>query len=217
MTYRYLRNLRDSKAEKTSKLHNLKLAKPKFKNKADYREWCSKNTTDHVFYSCVEGRAPSKRVSNDNPVHKIHGVVADYDSPIDWAGFESKLEKVCLASPLPTWASRTESGYLRLVWEFDTPMPIDPSMYESFMNYMNKAIKMDKLFAGFDKTSLRPNQYFELGEDWMKTGEQITSEVIHACLSKAVSSKPPESSDTSIPLEVVASEVESLFPNRWFG
>jgi hypothetical protein len=90
-------------------------------------------------------------------------------------------------------------------------------MYESFMNYMNKAIKMDKLFAGFDKTSLRPNQYFELGEDWMKTGEQITSEVIHACLSKAVSSKPPESSDTSIPLEVVASEVESRFPNRWFG
>jgi len=217
MTYRYLRNLRSSKAEKTSKLHNLKLSKPPFKNKADYREWCSNNTTDHVFYACVEGRAPSKRISNDNPVHKIHGVVADYDSPIDWVSFESKLEKVCLSSPLPTWSSRTQSGYLRLVWEFDAPIPIDPSMYESFMNYINKAIKMDKLFAGFDKTSLRPNQYFEIGEDWIKTGGQVNSDIIHACLSKAVSSKPPESSDTSIPLDVVAAEVESRFPNRWFG
>ena len=100
MTYRYLRNLRDSKAEKSSKIHGLQLSKPKFKSKADYREWCSKATTDHVFYSCVEGRAPSKRVSNDNPVHKIHGVVADYDSPIEWVSFEDKLEKACFSPPL---------------------------------------------------------------------------------------------------------------------
>ena len=217
MTYRYLRNLRDSKAEKSSKLHGLQLSKPKFKNKADYREWCSKPTTDHVFYSCVEGRAPSKRVSNDNPVHMIHGVVADYDSPINWKDFEKKLEKLCVSTPPPTWASRTQSGYLRLVWEFDSPIPIDPSMYESFMRQINKSLKMDKLFAGFDKTSLKPNQYFELGEDWIKTGCPLTSDVVHTCLSKAVNLKPPESSDTAIPLDVVATEVESRFPNRWFG
>lgn len=217
MTYRYLRNLRDSKAQKTSELDNLKLKKPPFKNKADYREWCSNNNTDHVFYSCVEGRAPSKRVSNDNPVHKIHGVVADYDSPLDWKSFRNKLANACVGIPLPTWASRTQSGYLRLVWEFDSSIPIDPSMYDSFMGYINKSLKMDKLFAGFDKTSLKPNQYFELGEDWIKTGDAIPTDVVHACLSKAVSSKPPESSDTSVPLDVVAPEVESRFPNRWFG
>jgi hypothetical protein len=90
-------------------------------------------------------------------------------------------------------------------------------MYDSFMGYINKSLKMDKLFAGFDKTSLKPNQYFELGEDWIKTGDAIPTDVVHACLSKAVSSKPPESSDTSVPLDVVAPEVESRFPNRWFG
>jgi hypothetical protein len=217
MTYRYLRNLRDSKAQKTSELDNLNLKKPSFKKKADYREWCSNNNTDHVFYSCVEGRAPSKRVSNDNPVHKIHGVVADYDSPLDWKSFRNKLANACVGIPLPTWASRTQSGYLRLVWEFDSSIPIDPSMYDSFMGYINKSLKMDKLFAGFDKTSLKPNQYFELGEDWIKTGDAIPTDVVHACLSKAVSSKPPESSDTSVPLDVVAPEVESRFPNRWFG
>ena len=217
MTYRYLRNLRDSKAQKISKLDNLKLTKPSFKNKADYREWCSNSNTDHVFYSCVEGRAPSKRVSNDNPAHKIHGAVADYDSPIDWKSFRNKLANACVGIPFPTWASRTQSGYLRLVWEFDSSIPIDPSMYDSFMGYINKSLKMDKLFAGFDKTSLKPNQYFELGEDWIKTGDEIPTDVVHACLSKAVSSKPPESSDTSVPLDVVAPEVESRFPNRWFG
>lgn len=217
MTYRYLRNLRDSKAQKTSKLDNLNPTKPPFKNKADYREWCSNSNTDHIFYSCVEGRAPSKRVSNDNPAHKIHGAVADYDSPIDWKSFRNKLANACAGIPLPTWASRTHSGYLRLVWEFDSAIPIDPSMYDSFMDYVNKSLKMDKLFAGFDKTSLKPNQYFELGEDWIKTGDATPTDVIHACLSKAVSSKPPESSDTSVPIDVVAPEVESRFPNRWFG
>jgi hypothetical protein len=90
-------------------------------------------------------------------------------------------------------------------------------MYDSFMGYINKSLKMDKLFAGFDKTSLKPNQYFELGEDWIKTGDATPTDVVHACLSKAVSSKPPESSDTSVPIDVVAPEVESRFPNRWFG
>ena len=90
-------------------------------------------------------------------------------------------------------------------------------MYESFMRQINKSLKMDKLFAGFDKTSLKPNQYFELGEDWIKTGCPLTSDVVHTCLSKAVNLKPPESSDTAIPLDVVATEVESRFPNRWFG
>jgi hypothetical protein len=217
MTYRYLRNLRDSKTQKVSRLDNQKITKPNFKSKADYREWCSNSDTDHVFYSCVEGRAPSKRVSNDNPVHKIHGVVADYDAPVNWKTFQNNLANACASVPTPTWASRTQSDYLRLVWEFESAIPIDPSMYDSFINYMNKALKMDKLFAGFDKTSFKPNQYFELGEDWIKTGDETPTSVVHSCLSKAVASKPPESSDTSIPLDVVAEEVESRFPNRWFG
>ena len=35
--------------------------------------------------------------------------------------------------------------------------------------------------------------------------------------TKAVNSKPPETSDTTIPISVIAEEVESRFPNRWFG
>ena len=217
MTYRYLRNLRDTKTSKTDDLSKFPTTKPKFKSKANYREWCSDPKTNHVFYSTMEGRAPSKRISGDNPVHKIHGIVADYDSPIDWNSFEAKLNTSCAGTIKPTWSSKTYSGYLRLVWEFEESIPIDPSMFDSFISAMNLTLKISKLFAGFDTTSFRANQYFELGEDWQKTNDPVTMDIVHAALSKAVNSKPPETSDTTIPISVIAEEVESRFPNRWFG
>jgi GH25 family lysozyme M1 (1,4-beta-N-acetylmuramidase) len=81
----------------------------------------------------MEGRAPSKRISGDNPVHKIHGIVADYDSPIDWNSFDAKLNTSCAGTIKPTWSSKTYSGYLRLVWEFEESIPIDPSMFDYFI------------------------------------------------------------------------------------
>jgi hypothetical protein len=84
MTYRHIKNLRSSSASKCSDLSKLKRTKPPFKNKAAYRAWCADQNTDHVFYSTVEGDAPSKRVSNDNPPAAIYGIVADYDAPVDW-------------------------------------------------------------------------------------------------------------------------------------
>ena len=217
MTYRYLRNLRDTKAAKTDNLSKLPTNKPTFKSKADYREWCSNPNTNHVFYSTFEGRAPAKRISGDNPVYKVYGIVADYDAPLDWSVFSSKLNASCADSPKPTWSSKTYSGYLRLVWEFEEPIPIDPSMFDSFITNLSRSLRVDKLFAGFDSSSLRPNQYFELGEDWQYVGDPLSSDTVHAALSKAVTSKPPESVDTSIPLDVIYKEVESRFPNRWFG
>ena len=217
MTYRYLRNLRETKASKVGDLSKLPTEKPTFKSKADYREWCSDATTEHVFYSACEGRAPSKRISGDNPVHKVYGLVADYDAPVNWDSFESNLKKSCSGRLKPTWSTKTYSGYLRLVWEFEEAIPIDPSMFDSFMQNMNRSLRVDKLFAGYDSTSLRPNQYFELGEEWIKTNGQVPTDIVHAALTKAVTSKPPESSDTNIPISVIAEEIESRFPNRWIG
>lgn len=217
MTYRYLRNLRDTKAALKDDLSKLPTTKPTFKSKAAYREWCSDPKTSHVFYSACEGRAPSKRISGDNPVHKVYGLVADYDAPVDWNNFEVVLNSSCVDTPKPTWASKTYSGYLRLVWEFEKPIPVDPSMYDAFIKNMNHAVRADKLFAGFDSTSLRANQYFELGENWQPTNGPVPVDIVQAALAKAVNSKPPESGDVCIPIDTIASEVESRFPNRWFG
>jgi hypothetical protein len=217
MKYRYLKNLREESAHYTSDLSKLKKQKPSFQTKAEYREWCADAQTDHVFYSTVEGRAPSKRVSNGNPAHKIYGVTADYDASVDWSAIDSDLKYKCGNNKKPTWRSRTQSGYLRLVWEFENPIPIEPDMFDTFMLNMMKSLQLNKLFAGFDSSSLRANQYFELGEDWVKTSGALQSDIIQAALAKSVSDKPPQSNDTSIPINTIAEEVKANFPNRWVG
>ena len=216
MSYRYLKNLRETKATKAQSLNNLQKPKPKFASKADFRAWCSNATTDHVFYNMVEGSTPSKRISNDNPPNKIYGMVADYDAPVNWGSIDSDISAKCGVN-IPTWRTKTQSGYLRLIWEFDNAIPIAPEMFDSFMKQMNSSLKLERLFAGFDSTSLRASQYFELGEDWHNLGGNISDATVQTALMKAANDHPPQSSDTSIPISVIAAEVESRFPNRWIG
>lgn len=217
MKYRYLKNLRDNSAHFTADISKIKKQKPKFSNKAEYRDWCADSQTDHIFYSTVEGRAPSKRITNDNPAHKIYGVVADYDAAVNWVSIDDDIKFKCNIEKLPTWRSQTQSGYLRLVWEFKNPIPIEPELFDTFMLNMMKSLQLNKLFAGFDSSSLRANQYFELGEDWINTADPIEDSIVQAALAKSVADKPPQSADTSIPINVVAEEIESRFPNRWVG
>ena len=216
MNYRYIKNLRDSKATKVSDISKLKRTVPSFANKQKYREWCSDASTDHVFFNACEGRAPAKRISNDNPVNKVYGVVADYDAAVDWKSLHDNLA-ARFGINQPTWLSKTYSGYMRLVWEFDEPLPIAPELYDTFMKHIESALKMNRAFAGFDRTSLKPNQYFELGSDWEKVGNPLPADFVQNSLTKAAMDKPPHSGETTIPIDVIAQEVESRFPNRWVG
>ena len=159
MTYRYIKNLRSSEARKTSDLSGLVKPKQNHKSKAAYRSWCSDASTDHVFYSTVEGDAPSKRVTNENPPAAIYGVVADYDAPVDWDTIDTAIKTKC-GDKMPTWRSKTYSGYVRLVWEFEDRLPITMEMFDTFMKHLKDALKVDRVFAGFDTTSLKANQYF---------------------------------------------------------
>jgi hypothetical protein len=216
MTYRHIKNLRSSSASKCSDLSKLKRTKPPFKNKAAYRAWCADQNTDHVFYSTVEGDAPSKRVSNDNPPAAIYGIVADYDAPVDWDTVDDAIAIKC-SDKMPTWRSKTQSGFIRLVWEFDDKMPIALEMFDVFMKHIVSSVKIDRVFAGFDPTSLKPNQYFELGEDWVKIGDPLPASVYQTALLKAAKEKPPQTSETTIPMDVLEQEIQKRFPNRWIG
>tara|TARA_R100001460_G_scaffold13477_2_gene30374 strand:+ start:5391 stop:7544 length:2154 start_codon:yes stop_codon:yes gene_type:complete len=216
ISYRYIKNLRDNAAHKTHDVSVIQKVKPKFANKADFRTWCAAKTTDHVFYSLVEGDAPAERISGHNPPNIIHGVVADYDAPVKWANVDADIAMSCGAL-LPTWRSKTQSGYIRLVWEFEEGMPISPQLFDAFMGNMKQTLKLSKVLAGFDSSSLKAAQYFELGEDWVKMSTPLDSSVVQTALLKAASSKAPQTTDTSIPIEVIAAEVENRFPNRWMG
>ena len=217
MKYRYLQNLKSKKTKASDDIFSVVGSnKPNFKSKAEFREWCSDSNTAHVFYSMCEGDNPNVRISSDNPVNKVSGIVADYDAPVDW-DIVDKLIKAQCKDLAPTWRSKTQSGYIRLVWEFESILPIAADLYDSFIKKLGQHIGVDRVFAGFDAASYRPNQYFELGTEWKKTGDPIKKEVYTTCLLKAVNQNPPQASGTTVPIDVVAKEVEERFPNRWQG
>ena len=216
MTYRYIENLRSAAARKTTGLAKFSPTVPQFTTKAEYRAWCAAANTKHIFYSTIEGRAPSKRVSSENPANKIYGIVADYDAPVNWSLVDGKISTIC-ANTLPTWRSKTYSGYIRLVWEFEVGLPIAPDMFAAFAKEMKKILKLNKIFAGFDETSLNPSQYFELGSDWHKIGVPLPKKVVHTALLKAAETSPPQSNDTTIPIDIVAEKVKTDYGHRWAG
>ena len=216
MTYRYIKNLRDSSAHKSSGLSKSTKVVPAFKSKASYRAWCAKAKTDHIFYSTAEGRAPSKRISSENPINRVHGIVADYDAPVDWILVDLKIGTVCKDNP-PTWRSKTYSGYIRLVWEFENSVPIAPDMFSAFFKELKNTLNIHKVFAGFDSTSLNAAQYFELGSDWHQTGGKLPNAPVQTALLKAAAVCPPQSNDTAIPIEVVAEKVREKYGHRWTG
>ncbi len=165
----------------------------------------------------AEGDSPNGRISDDNPINKLHGFVADFDAPVDWPNIDNILKIRCDGGHMPTWRTRTQSGYIRLIWEFDGVLPIASALAESFMKRLSDGLKASMLLAGFDKTSLKPSQYFELGEDWTRIGDPIPISFVRTILLKAANDTAIRTEDTSIPLDEVAAEVARRFPNRWKG
>ena len=217
MKYRYIKNLRDNRCVPCDDMSQVSVnKKPSFKSKALFREWCAKKTTDHCFYSLAEGSVSRARIEGENKVDKIHGVAADYDSPVDWANVDDIIAAKCVKC-MPTWRSRTNSGYIRVTFEFEEGISIDHSLYKPFLSELKKSIGFHKIFAGYDNKSETPSQYFEIGEDWVNLGGKVPTEIVQTALFKAAKQNPPQSKDTSIPIEKIAEEVEKRFPNRWVG
>jgi len=216
MSYRYLKNLREQKTVKADDLSTLNKKKPSFKSKGEFRDWCADSSTDHCFYSMVEGDNPSSRVTSENPPAFISGAVCDYDAPVDWANIINILKAQC-KEYTPTWISKTQSGYIRVVFESESKIPISPDMFDAFMKRLCVQLSMERILGGFDRSSLKATQYFELGEDWVKIGDPLPKSVFQTALLKAASDSPPQSKETSIPIDIVAEEVNKRFPNRWNG
>ena len=212
---RYIKNLRDREAHKVESPEALIKPKPKFANKAEFRDWCSSSNTNHAFVSMCEGNAPGERVSNANQVNKSYGFIADYDAPVDWDVVEIQINDA--TDYAPKWICKTYSGYLRAIWEFDEPLPIDKNLYEIFVKEVAKSVKAQRLLAGFDDCSFKANQYFEIGEEWKQIGRELSSSIVHAALNRAIQKKPPTTSAITIPISVIAEQVESSYPGRWLG
>jgi len=213
--YHYLRNLRGTSLKSFDDPAAQTFKAPTFPTKAEYRAWCAEAVTDHCFYTLAEGDNPSARVSEDNPINKLQGFVADFDAPVDHNTLLADITMRSHGAPLPTWSTRTQSGYARLVWEFEKPLPIAAPLAEAFLKRLSDSLRASMLLGGFDRTSLKPTQLFEFGSDWKRIAPPLDSVYVRTLLLKAASDTPLASGDLSIPLEEVRTELDKRFPGRW--
>jgi|TARA_R110000765_G_scaffold14768_1_gene42840 hypothetical protein len=218
MKIKYLKNLK-SKAALITVSDPTEIAVkaiPPFKSKALYREWCAKSDTEHAFLTGFEGINPNARIEGENKICKITSIPADFDAPPDWPNVKDIIRAKC-PKALPAWYCRTYSGYIRLFFELEETLSIHHTLVAGFFKYLKQALQYQKIFAGYDRKSESPSQLMEIGTDWVNMGGKIPSCVAQTALFKAAQEKPPESKDTSIPIEIVSEEVEKKFPNRWIG
>jgi hypothetical protein len=217
MKYRYIPNIRSSGVTAADDLSQLPFTVPAFKTKAEYREWCADINTRHCFYSMAEGDNPTVRINIENPVNKLYGFVADYDAPVDWTTLHDHLKVKADGAFLPTWITKTQSGYLRLVWEFDEPLPVAPELAGPVLKRFGDSVRASMLAAGFDTCSYKVDQTFELGRDWTRFGGEVPIHHVRTILLKAANDTTIKTEDTNIPIEEVAAEIESRFAGRWKG
>jgi len=91
------------------------------RTKREYQAWRSQPSTQHCMYSCMEGAVKGMRISVDNPIIKIHGIIADYDTVISDELVNASIVN-CKGEFRPNWVHHTpHSGGRRLIWLFETP------------------------------------------------------------------------------------------------
>lgn len=184
--------------------------------KEQYRAWCADPTTDWVFFTFSEGLTPSMRVCDTNPVKYQHGFAADYDAKLDIEAAKKIIQDNSPEGLLPTAISKTFSGNVRLVWEFEEPLLLDnKAVYDAFMAHALKVTRAAKLLPHFDASSTKPNQTFEIGTDWEKIGTPIPSNTVYHWLAESALKAKKITTDTNrIPFDKLAEEIDRQFPGR---
>lgn len=187
---------------------------PPIQTKSAFRQWCQSPDTKHAFISGVEPVSPHQRVDGENPPNRVHALILDFDTPADMAVLADNLKKRLAGAPMPTWATLTWSGNLRLIWELEKPVPVDENTAGPLLEHLAKLVKAPKLHPGFDKTSTNPSQYFEAGSGWVHFGGLISHSDVVTCMYKVGAGKQAVS-EVTVPLEDIKSELDRRFPGRW--
>lgn len=185
-------------------------------DKKQYNDWCRASSTKGHFLSPWEGLNPQGRVVAQNPGRLLHGIIADYDSP----NALSKINDLpTQTNHLPTWVTESFSpGKCRLIWPFEVPVIVsNPELTKQFLKVLDEKIKISDALPGFDDSSWKDTQYFEMGTNWQNvTGAvPIPEGLLLQCMMEAGARKQIDSGDIEIPLELVAEEVEKRWPGRW--
>jgi hypothetical protein len=188
-------------------------------DKIAYGKWCQEKTTQHLFYTASAGVNEAIRPSSTNPISKLHGFVADFDSEIT-AAMIATVPRNCPADTMPNWSARTFSDGARLVWLFEEPLAIEnPALRKEFLKIAMKELRLKKVLPGLDEGAwLDPCRLFDVGRDWQQfTATPLPLTKVYAMLEEASHKTKWVKEGPAIPVEAVLSEIERRYPGVWPG
>ena len=220
-----IRNLMDHHARELPEPWTLTNNAPYGSSKKEFMEWSKHPATEGHWVSMCEGISANVRVSMDNEVHQIYGIVCDYDSrcPADLAEY---LRKCNYTEHKPSHCCRTQSGNYRVFWAFEKPFRVcGQEHFQYLMVHASKILKLEKFGAALDTGRLvQSATYYELGVDWVKVSDYVIPERSVCAWDYIAFMKTSKAKaltlagvDVNIPMDVVAKAVEEKFPGRWTG
>ncbi|EIQ01129.1 hypothetical protein OpiT1DRAFT_05697 [Opitutaceae bacterium TAV1] len=222
MSFFTLPNLSSHSVQPVDAPWSIESVRPAFATKDEFRLWCNAPTTSHAFLSAVEGVQPGLRVSELNPPARIHGLILDYDA-VPGGPPEQLLLNNAPDGLRPAWVSRTFSGHCRVLYVFETAIPLFNSfdLTREFLKRAARELKLRKLLPGFEhETLLDPAKHYELGDNWTPVGDGsaiIPANELMSWVTEASRKHKWEKEGTAIPLDLVREEAAKRFPGKWPG
>lgn len=190
--------------------------------KEKFKKFCKDPATEHCFISLVEGDSPNTRVNKENEPRYIKGIIADYDTPISEDELQEYLDKEPPSPYLPLFLTNSFStGKHRMVWAFERPILVANKKHAYALNkLLATRLKLKTWLPGFDEGALKPDQYFEVGTEWVPMGrEKVPTEVVLGWVAHSAKSinVPGPVSQPDVPIEAIAELVDDQYPGRWSG
>lgn len=213
-------NLTSRNAEPVKPWEVASVSLPTFKEKEEFRKWCAADTTDGLFVSGFEGLNPHVRVSKTNEPFKMHGLIADYDTPLTDEQILEGLARGAKPGFKPMYAHKTFSSGARVIWMFEEPIHVLPGVLKEFLHLLVGETKAKNLFPRLDEAIYKPDQYYAWFPGAIRFSDQpIRTEAIHSVLSEAVekAKKYRGEGGVQIPLDRVFAKVQEMYPGRWTG
>lgn len=187
-------------------------------NKAAFSQRSTSPQTQDCFVSMFQGMNPARRVSADNPPAFLHGIAADYDTPMDAMRRGEMMARLAIK---PSLVTASCSGGTHAYWEFEKPVPLtgDPKFTRDLLACAARELSLSNAFGSLDKNAYySPSQYYHIGWDMQDGGgSPICEEHLWLWVEEASAKANWNSAGAEVPLERVAEEVEKRFPGRWKG
>lgn len=191
---------------------------PKKMNKVKRRIALLQKTAVWNCYTPVRGFAKNLLVSKTNPAAALRGLAYDYDTVMSVETVLGFIEQMP-EHLRPNFIEQSLSGKIRLVWVFERELltPSSEFCIELMMHFAKK-LGAPTLLPGFDANgSYKATERWSNGGVWYSLKETPLDWTYCFGTVCEVSKRSKLFDRAQIPLEIIAEQVNKMWPGRWEG